>query len=46
MVQQKGATVLGSYHCRGKIFLVNRGHPTREDLDAAKKFARDMMKAG
>ena len=40
---KKGATILGSYDCRGKIFLVNRGHPSSEDLDNAKKFAREMI---
>jgi flavodoxin len=40
---RKGATILGSYHCRGKTFLVNWGHPGREDLDNAKKFAREML---
>ncbi len=44
MVQKKGATVLGSYHCRGKTFLVNWGHPNKEDLDNAKKFAREMIR--
>jgi flavodoxin len=43
MLQQKGATILGSYHCRGKTFLVNWGHPNKEDLDNAKKFAREMI---
>jgi flavodoxin len=39
---QKGAIILGSWHCRGKFLLLNRGHPDREDLDNAKKFAREM----
>jgi flavodoxin len=39
----KGATILGSYHCKGKFLLVNRGHPDKEDLDNAKKFAREMI---
>ena len=43
MVQQKGATVMGSYHCKGKFLFVNRGHPNNEDLDNAKKFAREML---
>ncbi len=42
MLTQKGAIILGSFHCRGKMFLVNRGHPNKEDLDNAKKFAREM----
>jgi flavodoxin len=40
---RKGATILGSYHCRGKMFLINRGHPDKNDLDNAKKFAREML---
>ena len=43
MVKQKGATVAGSYHCKGKFFFVSRGHPDNEDLDNAKKFAREML---
>ena len=43
ILQQKGATILGSYHCRGKTFLVNWGHPNKEDLDNAKKFAKEML---
>ena len=43
ILKQKGATVMGSYHCRGKTFLVNWGHPNKEDLDNAKKFAKEML---
>ena len=43
ILKQKGATILGSYHCRGKFFLVNRSHPNNEDLDNAKKFSREMI---
>jgi len=43
ILKQKGATILGSYHCRGKTFFVNWGHPNKEDLDSAKKFAREML---
>jgi flavodoxin len=42
---RKDATVLGSYHCKGKFLLFNRGRPNTEDLDNAKKFAREMLKA-
>jgi flavodoxin I len=41
---KKGATIAGAYHCRGKMFLINRGHPDNEDLENAKKFARMMKK--
>lgn len=40
---RKGATILGSFHCRGKFLLVNRGHPDGADLDYARNFARDML---
>jgi len=43
ILKQKGATILGSYHCKGKMVLVNWGHPDKEDLDNAKKFAREMI---
>ena len=43
---KKGAIVLGNYQCRGKFLLFNRGRPGTEDLDNAKKFAREMLKAG
>jgi flavodoxin I len=42
---KKGATILGNYHCRGKFLLMNRSHPDKEDLDNAKKFAREMLNA-
>ena len=42
-LRQRGATILGAYQCRGKTFIVNWGHPDRQDLENAKKFARDML---
>ncbi|OPX69033.1 MAG: flavodoxin [Methanoregulaceae archaeon PtaB.Bin056] len=41
-LKEKGATVLGNFHCRGKFLFTNRGHPSPEDLENAKKFAREM----
>jgi flavodoxin len=41
---KNGATVLGRYHCPGKFLFFNRDRPTMEDLDNAKKFAREMLK--
>ena len=39
----KGAEIAGSFHCRGEfLFLVNRGHPTSQDLANARRFAREM----
>jgi flavodoxin len=40
---QKGATILGSWHCPGKFLIMNWGRPNKEDLDRAKKFAREML---
>jgi flavodoxin I len=42
---QKGASILGSWHCRGRMLVVNWGHPDKEDLENAKKFAREMLRA-
>jgi len=41
---KKGATIAGAYHCKGKWLLINWGHPNKEDLENAKKFARMMKK--
>jgi flavodoxin I len=43
-LEKKGAIVLGDYHCLGKTKIFNGGHPNQEDLDGAKKFAREMAK--
>jgi flavodoxin len=40
---QKGATIVGSYHTKGKSFvIVNIGHPNKDELEGAKVFARKM----
>ena len=42
-----GAIVLGSYHCKGRAFLLfNIGRPNQEDLEGARKFAREMVMLG
>lgn len=41
---RKGAAILGTWHCRGRFFVMNWSRPGREDLDNARKFARDMVK--
>jgi hypothetical protein len=46
MVTQKGAKILGSFHCRGKFISVNPSHHDKEDLDNAKKFAGEMLTTG
>ena len=46
-LKQKGANVLGSYYSKGRSFVVvNIGHPGREDLEGARKFAREMVTRG
>jgi flavodoxin len=42
---RKGAMVIGTFQCRGKFLLFNRGRPDAEDLENAKKFAREMIGA-
>lgn len=39
IVESKGFIFLSQFDCRGKMFLLNRGHPTEEDLIDAKSFA-------
>jgi flavodoxin I len=43
-LKQKGATILGSYHCGGKFLVLNRGRPNKEDLESARTFGRDMLR--
>lgn len=44
-LKSKGANIKGIYHCPGKFLLfMNRGRPNKEDLDNARKFAREMLK--
>jgi flavodoxin I len=46
-LKNKGATILGSYHSKGRAFVVvNIGHPNKDDLEGARKFAREMAKLG
>lgn len=44
-LKSKGTTLQGIYHCPGKFLLfMNRGRPNKEDMDNARKFAREMVK--
>ncbi len=46
MVTVKGAKVMGKFYCKGTIlFFINRKHPTSDDLENARKFARELKKA-
>jgi flavodoxin len=41
-VAAKGAEVVGRFFCKGDfLFVVNRNHPTSEDLEDARRFARE-----
>lgn len=43
----KGATVLGSYYCKGQfLLLVGMGHPDQGDFENARQFARETAKKG
>jgi flavodoxin I len=43
LVAARGAEIAGSFFCRGQfLFVINRGHPTSEDLDNARRFAREI----
>jgi flavodoxin I len=43
-LKRNGATVLGTFDCRGKFLLFSRGHPDETDLGNARAFARDMIR--
>ncbi len=42
-VTAKGAKISGRFYCKGEfLFIINRKHPTSEDLENARKFAREL----
>lgn len=42
LLKGKGAAVVGSYHAKGRSFVVvNIGHPDRGELEGARAFARE-----
>jgi flavodoxin I len=41
-LEKKGATVLGNAGSRGKVILVHYRHPHEEDLQEARKWAREI----
>jgi flavodoxin I len=44
-VTAKGAELAGRFHCRGRfLFIIDRKHPTSEDLGNARTFAREIVK--
>jgi flavodoxin I len=43
VLKVKGADIIGSYYTKGKAFVVvNIGHPNKDELDGARKFALAM----
>ncbi len=45
-LRSRGAVMLPGYHCKGRAGFFNLGHPNREDLEGARKFAGEMARAG
>ena len=43
MMISKKACIKGKFFCKGKFLFANRGRPNDEDLNNAKKFAKDMI---
>jgi len=47
LLKLKGALVTGSYYSKGKAFVVvNIGHPNRDELEGARRFAQEMTHLG
>ena len=46
MVTAKGAKVMSKFYCKGKLFcFISRKHPTSDDLENARKFARELKES-
>jgi len=46
LLKPTGALIRGSFYCKGRSFLLlNRGHPSDEELANARKFANEMKKS-
>ncbi|MBS3749252.1 MAG: hypothetical protein KGY67_06085 [Candidatus Thermoplasmatota archaeon] len=44
-LEAKGAKIQGNFSCKGKtFFLINRKHPSTDEIGRAKEFARDLLK--
>jgi len=44
MLKEKNANVKARYFCKGKAWFINKDKPSNQDLDDAKKFAKNMIK--
>ena len=45
LLKWEGALIRGSFHCKGRLVLVNRGHPSDEELAKAREFAKEMKRS-
>ena len=45
LLKLEGALMKGSFYCKGRFVLVNRGHPCDEELAGAREFAKEMKKS-
>ena len=45
LLKLEGALIRGSFHCKGRCILVNRGHPNDEELSGAREFAKEMKRS-
>jgi flavodoxin len=45
-LKAKGVSVCGSFDCKGKFGVFNRGRPDESDLAKARSFVQETMKAG
>jgi len=44
MLKEKNAHVKGTFFCQGRFWFGNKDKPSKEDLEDAKKFAKNMIK--
>jgi flavodoxin len=42
-IQDKGARIVGRFHCFGQFLTLKKGHPNTEELEKAREFARLMI---
>ena len=42
LLRDKGATIAGKFHCRGKLGFIGVGHPSSGDIEEAREFARHL----
>lgn len=43
-LESQGADIKGTYFCKGKFLVMNRGRPNEDDIKASQEFAKKMMK--